>query len=117
VCVCVCGWGGIGIHFAVVFPVLCLFVFLHFLLTSHRTPHSSLPATLRFLTNQKTGWRTLFRGVLPNVIQAIPGGAVSMLAFEFTLAALGPSTVRPVGERLKAIKDKVTGMRDFTVYV
>ena len=73
--------------------------------------------THRYLTNQPSGWRALFRGVLPNVIQAIPGGAVSMLAFEFTLAALGPSTVRPASERLKAIKDKVTGMRDFTVYV
>lgn len=34
------------------------------------------------------GWRSLFRGVLPNVLQAIPGGAAQMLAFEAVLTAL-----------------------------
>ena len=73
------------------------------------------------MLNQPGGWRTLFRGVLPNVIQAFPGGTVSMVAFEFTLAAItsttSPSTTTtttttassvatPV-EKLKAATEKV----------
>jgi hypothetical protein len=47
---------------------------------------------VRYLLSQPSGWRTLFRGVLPNVIQAFPGGAVSMVAFEFTLAIITSTT-------------------------
>eukprot|EP00038_Savillea_parva_P014912 m.12390 g.12390 ORF g.12390 m.12390 type:complete len:341 (+) comp2941_c0_seq2:591-1613(+) len=58
---------------------------------AQRYPHEQFTSTMdciRYLLRQQGGWRTLFRGVVPNVLQAVPGGAVSMLAFEAALPIL-----------------------------
>jgi hypothetical protein len=43
---------------------------------------------IQYLLRQPGGWRVMFRGVVPNILQAIPGGASSMLAFEAALPFL-----------------------------
>lgn len=43
---------------------------------------------IQYLLRQPGGWRVLFRGLAPNVLQAIPGGAAAMLAFETVLPLL-----------------------------
>jgi hypothetical protein len=50
----------------------------------------------------------LFRGVLPNVVQAFPGGAVSMLAFEYTLVALSNPSSAPVDKISPSVSDSVS---------
>ena len=45
---------------------------------------------IKIVTKQH-GWRALFRGLAPNVLQAAPGGAACMVTYEVAMAALDPN--------------------------